>query len=103
MNFFQTIYKNFAAMGFNPNQQKNNHFQFHPRQIFYIIHYSINIILCGVFLFCEEHNTEEYMESIYGLTAVTGITIAFISIILKNDELFINMELAAEEGNFSRF
>lgn len=103
MKFAQTIGKNMAAMGFAPNQQQNNQWQFSSRQISCTLIYFTNIITCSAYIFYKANETEEYMESIYLFAAVAGITIAFISMCLNNDKLFDILELASVEGNFSKF
>lgn len=102
MKFLQTIRKNMVAMGFAPNQQQNSHRRFSSRQIFFTAKYFIDIIVIGVYIFCEADRNEEYMESVFSLTAVVGATIVFISVTAHNDKLFDILELVADEGNFSK-
>lgn len=101
MIIFQTIRKNMAAMGFTPNQQQNSHRKFSFRQTVCTVKYSIDILLIGVYVFCEADRTDEYMESIFAFTAGIAITIAFISIIWKNDQLFNLLELSSQELTIS--
>lgn len=97
MIILQTVRNNMATMGFMPNQQQNNHRLFSSRQIFCIVKYSIDIILIGLYVFCELDRTEENMESIFAFTAGIGITIAFINISFNNDKLFSILKLTTEE------
>ena len=101
MKFFQKIQENLAVMGFIPNQQENNHRLFSSRQIFCIVKFSIDIISTIVHIFYGADGVEEYMETIYGLTGVIEISIAFVSISFHNDKLFNIIQRIAEELNMS--
>lgn len=102
LKVLQTIRKNFAAMGFTPNQQRNNQWwQLSCGQIVAVFICSINSTSIGLYVFREADRLDEYIDSGFPLTATIASTIIFISIILKNDELFDLIEFSAEEENFS--
>lgn len=99
LKILQTCQKHLSAMGFIPNQQQNNHRQLNSVHIFTVAVYSINIICMSSYIFFVANDIDEYMDSILALTAVVCITIALISLIPINDQLFINIELCANELN----
>lgn len=86
-----------AAMGFASNQQQSTHRLFSSRQTACTAKYFIDIFMIGVYVFCEADRTDEFMESFFALAAGTAITITFISLSFKNDQLFNNIEFTAQE------
>lgn len=102
MKFFQILYKNLAAIGFTPNQQQNDRLQLNLRQIFTIFKYFTDVIVVGVYVFSKAERSEEYIVPIFSLTVIAGITVSFLSIILKNEKLFRLIKIAADETTFSK-
>lgn len=88
-------------MGFTPNQQQNTHRKFSLRQTACAAKYFVDIVVIGLHIFYEVDCPEEYLESIFGLTAGTAVALAFISIASKNDQLFNLFELSAQELTIS--
>lgn len=88
MKIFQVVMENFAAMGFTPNQQQNSVRRVNRGQIIDILFCVIDAVLVGLYIVFEANGIEEFMESIFSLTVVAGVTIAYTSIIFKNDEIF---------------
>lgn len=101
MKLFETIQENMATMGFTPNQQQNHQRQFNSGQFCYIFKYSMDLISITVYIFREAESVDEYIESVFSLTVVGGVLIAFICIFLKNDKLFSLFESIAEEETLS--
>lgn len=101
MKIFQTVQKKLAALGLVPNQQRTNNWQMSSGQIASVVICSVDVIKLCVYIFCEASSIEEYMDLIFSLTFVVGTTITYTSIILKNDKVFITIELCAKELNDS--
>lgn len=102
VKIFQTIQKNMAAMGFKPNQQQNHHRQVNSGQIVWVIKCFLDISILAVYVFCKANRIEEYMDSVFSLTVVAGVTVAFVSIILHNDKLFNMIDRTEMELTFSK-
>lgn len=102
MKFFESIQNNMATMGFTLNQQQNHQRQLNFCQFCYIFKYSTDLIVITVYVVREAERVDQYIESIFSLTVVGGVLIAFISIIMKNDKLFNMIELSAEEVTLSK-
>lgn len=102
MKFFESIQNNMATMGFTLNQQQNHQRQLNFCQFCYILKYSTDLIVITVYVVREAERVDQYIESIFSLTVVGGVLIAFISIIMKNDKLFNMIELSAEEVTLSK-
>lgn len=102
MKIFQEVQKNLAELGCTPNQRYNNRWQLNFHQIFGVVKCSADSINFAVYVFTQAERIEEYMDSIFSLTDVVGITISYISIIIKNDNLFKMIETAEKEVNFSK-
>lgn len=103
MKYFQTIQKNIAVLGLTPRQLQSNHPQWNLRQIFCTIKYSYNTIAMGIYVFFEADRVEEYMESMFSLTACVAVEAAYISFIFKSDKLFNTFELVSEELTRSKW
>lgn len=103
MKMFVTVQEYMAVMGFIPNQQQNTGWTFSIRQTLIIVQFSMEIFCCAKSVVDGAENFEEYMELIYAFTAVTCITVAFISISFNNDRLFYIIELSEEEADFSKY
>lgn len=88
MKVFRVVLGNFATMGFSPNQQQNNIRRVSCSQIIDILFCIIDAFFVGLYIVFEASGIEKFMESIFSLTVVAGITIAYISIIFKNDKIF---------------
>lgn len=101
MKCFQSLQKNIGTMGLTPCQQQNSHPQWNPRQIFCSVKYLIDTMAMAAYILIEADSIEEYMESIFSLTAVVGIEVAYISFIFKNDKLFNVFELVSLELTIS--
>lgn len=101
MEFYETIQKNLAAIGFTPNQQGHQR-QLSSGQLFCIFKYSTDLTVIGAYVFYEAERIDEYLDPIFALTVIGGIFISFVSIILKNDKLFKIIELSTEELILSR-
>lgn len=97
MKGFQTIQKNIGAMGLTPSRQQNNRPQWNSRQIFCTVKYVIDTFAMGTYVIFEADDIEEYMESIFSLTAVVAIEASYISFIFKSDKLFGTFELVSKE------
>lgn len=97
MKIYQTVHKTMAAIGFTPNQQQNNQRQWSSGHIFSVVINSINTFSLSAYIFYEANGIEEYMDSIFSLTMTVGVSVAFISIIFKNDKLFNAIEGCAKE------
>lgn len=101
MKIFQTVQKNLAALGLAPNRQQNNNWHLTAGQIGSVVICSVDVIKLGVYIFCEASSIEEYMDLIFSLTFVAGVTLTYTSMIFKNDKVFITIELCAKELNDS--
>lgn len=66
---------------------------------FYMFH-GCNVL--GFYILNEVDTIEECMDTIFALIVVVGITLAYISIICKNDKLFNMIKFTAEEATFSK-
>lgn len=66
-------------------------------QIIDILFCIVDAVFVGLYIVFEASGIEVFMESIFSLTVEVGITIAYISIIFKNDELFITVECFENE------
>lgn len=97
MEIFGTIQKNFATMGFTPNQQQNHQWPLSSGQFFYIFTFSMDLITFTVYIFREAERIDEYINSAFSLAVEGGVLIAFVSIIFKNDKLFKIIEISTEE------
>lgn len=102
IKLFQTIQKNLATMGFIPNQQQIRNLKSTSVQIIWVTSSSINSVFLCVYIACVASSMEEYTDSIFSLTVIVGIEIAFISIIHKNDQLFNTIELCVMEMQNSK-
>lgn len=89
LKIFQTIQKKLAAMGFSPNQQLSGIWYLSFNQIIC----SIDAITIGAYIFCNANVIEDYTFVIFSFISVVGITISFISIVIKNDEIYITIKL----------
>lgn len=103
IKFAQIIQKHLAAMGLTPNQQQSSHWQLNFRQFFCFTKCAVDVVAIVVYIFCKAENIDEYIDSIFALTVVVAVLIAFTSIIFKNDKLFNTIEAIAEETTFSKF
>lgn len=101
MKSLETIRKNMAAMGFVPTQQQNNHREFSSRQFFCTAKLSIDVIGIAAYMFFEADRTEDFVEPIFAITALGGITIVFVSLVFKNDKLFDTFEHSSAEMTIS--
>lgn len=101
MKMFQTIRKNFAAMGFTPNQRQKNRWRLSSGQIIGVVKCSLDAISLGIYFFREANDINEYIECGFSLTVAVGFTIVLTSFVFKNDKLFNMLDLAAKEENFS--
>lgn len=98
MKLFQTVQKILASMGFTPNQQRENvHREFNFRQNIFVVILAINAILLVFYIFLVANALDEYMDAIFSLTVVIGTEMAFISLICKNDDIFINIEFLEKQ------
>lgn len=76
-------------MGFTPNQQQNNlNRQLSSTQIIFVSVCTLSAIDLTIYIFLVVNNVEDCMDAIFPLTALVGITSAFVSNIFKSDELF---------------
>lgn len=83
MKIFQVVQKNFDLVGINSERKPFNR----------ITSNTLVIVLLGVssqwiFLFCEANSSQELMESIYVVTATTGILVSLTSAILNTKKMF---------------
>lgn len=92
-----------AVAGFTPNQQQSEYRQLSFGQVIGVMKCFIDFVTIGSYVFREANRIDQYMEMVFSLTAVAGFTMAFISIIFKNDKLFKMLEIATEETIFSKF
>lgn len=98
MKIFQTTQKHFSAMGFVPNLQQSNIWQFHAVNILICC---IDAVLLGIHILREANAIEDYIESTFTLSILVGLTVVYMSIILENNKIFIFIELCAKELNDS--
>lgn len=101
MKIYQILQRNLAVMGFTPIQQQNNNWKISYGQIIDIVLYSIEAIFIGRYTFYEASGIEDYMKSIFLFAVLFAITIAYISIIFKNDKIFNTIEFFEQELNHS--
>lgn len=83
MKILQEVQNNLISMGMNPELERFN------RRILNIL--AINfpgVVSLWIFLFHEANSAEEYLESIYIVTASSGIFLSFASTIFVMEELF---------------
>lgn len=88
MKIIQLIRKKFALMGFVSKQQENN------SQIF-SIHQRIEIYACAlctsltvIHFFHVANGMEEYLYSLFTMTAAITISVSHASMAYKNDKIF---------------
>lgn len=101
MKMFQTVKQHMAMMGFVPHQQQNTGRLLSFRQILCIMQFSLQMIGSTMVLLDGTDTPEDYVQMIFALTAVIGVTISFLSISFNNDKLFFAIELSEEEAEFS--
>lgn len=98
IKIYEKIKENMAAMGFTPNQQtQNSDWKLSRFQIIVITILSIDVGTLCVFLFYEASGIEEYMDAIFELTTEVGMFSSFISLIFKNDDIFVILETTTNE------
>lgn len=102
MIILKTLRKKLVTAGFTPNQQQNDHQKWNLRQIIFVALCVVNIIVVSVQIFLVTNEIDEYIDAIVSLTCVTGITIAYVSFIFKNEEIFNIIEICAKEVNNSK-
>lgn len=104
MKILQTVQKELAFVGFAPNQQQNTNRTFSKIQFWGIITSLTSTSFVVVYIFHVANRTEDYMYSIFSLTASIGITVSEISMTYANDKIYnmINLceELIAEAREF---
>lgn len=98
IKIWQTTKIHMAAIGFAPNQQHNNsNWPCSSVQLVNVVICSINAISIGIYILREANVVEDFIESIFAFTAIVGVLVSFISIILNNDKAFNNIELCENE------
>lgn len=103
MKIFQIIQKNFALIGFVPNQQQNTNGKISKIQAFGIFSAIFFTILVGVYFFYGAQGTEEYMYTIFLLIVFFGMAICHISLVIKNDKIFSTIDFCENMLNESEF
>lgn len=104
MKFLQTVQEDMRVMGFAPNQQQNSCWGFSSRQIISAFVYGLNCVLIGSNMFWGDNATsEENMDTIFTLIVFVPILAVFISIVLKNDQIFNTIDFLTLELNTSKF
>lgn len=95
---FQRIKMFLGLMGFTPNQRQNNpDRRLNSAQIIFVVVCTINSILLTSYIFFVANDIEDYTDAIFSLTVVVAVAMAFVSIILKSDDLFDVIELNENE------
>ena len=84
MKLFLTTQRNLAALGFIPNQ---NHL-LNKQHICGILIGVSTTISQFLYIFREADTTEDYMASIFTVTAVIAITLNHMTIVFKTTELY---------------
>lgn len=97
MKIFQTIEKNFALIGFIPNDRQ----KLKPIHIGIVAVFAVNVILLFLYIFLTANSIEEYMDVTFSLTIAIGGLIAFIRLISEKDKAFNTIELCDKELNES--
>lgn len=92
MKTVQTVKKIMAVMGLSPN-----HRGFNSRQIIFVIVCAVNVILLVFYIFLVANTIDEYIDAMFSFTVLVGITIAFISLTFKNDEIFTVIKFCEKE------
>lgn len=103
MKILQEVKKNFAFMGFYPNQQRNSNKILSKVQLWEFIASLLVTALIILYILCVAKSKEEYMSSIFMVTASTCITASEISLMLKNDDIFDVIEFGENLLFESRF
>lgn len=96
MNILQAVQNSFVSMGFNPNSEPLNHILLRTLSIS-----AVGLTSLWIFLLHEAHSPQEYMESIYFVTAGSGIFLSALSIVLLTMELFSFIDRLDELANQS--
>lgn len=99
---FRKVKSDLTAMGFSPNKQQSDSWKLSSSQIASVTLYSTNCVLVGFGVFWAADSFEECMNPIFWLTVLAGASIAFTSVIFKNDKLFNAIKLVANEECFSK-
>lgn len=102
MKIWHTTQIHLATIGFAPNQQQNSGRLASPVQIVQIVICCIDLVTIGGYIFREANGLEKYIESILAFTVVAGVTISFISFVLKNDKMYDNIKLCEMELSYSK-
>lgn len=102
MEVFKALRKKLVTVGFTPNQQQNYHSNWNLRQIIFVAVCVVNIIVVSVQIFLVANAIDEYIDAIVSLTCVVGITIAYISLIFKSDEILKTIGICTKEVNDSK-
>lgn len=98
----QVFQEKIEAMGCTPNQQQNRHRKLNFHQIVFVVVCAINITFLCFYMVLEANSIETYMDAIFSMTTLIAITISFISIVCKNDEIFISIDNCEKELNESK-
>lgn len=83
MKHFQIVRKNFALLGINANQSRFNH-----KSAFAFSIYSLNVTLCGAFLFSDDNTFLEYTMNVFITTSIITAWVDFLVIFLQKDKIF---------------
>lgn len=98
MKLFQTLQKNMATMGFNPNQQGNDSYRkLSIAQFFAIGIFLVDIGTVCVYILHEAKGIVEYMDAIFELIVSVTILVAFVSLTFKNNDIFDVLERTEKE------
>lgn len=83
MQTLQAVQKSFDSLGFSPKLK-----QFNYKISGISVISFLGIILLWIYLLHEADSSQEYMESIYIVTACSGIFLSFASTVFFKEELF---------------
>lgn len=97
IEIFHTVRQNIAALGLAPNQQQQSKYRKVSRYQIWIGILSIDLSAHCVFFFHGADGVEDFMDVIYEFIIESSIFITFISIILKNGDLFNVLEFIEKE------
>lgn len=92
MQIFQEVQKSFISLGFNPKEEPFNH-----KIVGILAATLLAVISLWIFLIHEANSAESYMESIYDITAATGLLLSLASTV------FIKQKLFSFIGSFDEF
>lgn len=83
MRVLQAVQKSFDRMGFSPKQERFNHLA-----LGILVTNITGTSLQWIFLFRVANSSQEYMESVYFVTATTCIDLSFAHTIFITKKLF---------------